>query len=434
MYTGRSGMSPPTPRGTSDSALDAGMTHLDPELVSSALQLTARILRELQDDFVVPITQGDAPPHPDVFLGEGYTGVALFMAYAAREGMCTSESALHCLRHAITVLANVRASVGLMSGLNGLGWAVQHIQGLLCPDSEDSVSEIDELLLQWLSRREGWYEAEIMYGLAGVAVYALERLPRPAAWKCLELVISKLQHAAIRSPAGTTWPTRLPIVGDDHPNYEYRLGMAHGVAGIAAVLARVYSAFDGDVRVLALLEGAVQWILSHIAPPITDNVTGGYSGLRPSWCWGDLGIASALLSAALRTGNEKWLHEALRIARCEARRDPARRNTTDASLCHGSAGLVQMLGRFHAATGEDVFIDSVQRWLKATLEHGGGTEGIGGFRFAWGVREGQPEWRSAPGLLAGSAGVGLSLLSAISMRAPRLGSWDCIFAMGGEAH
>ncbi len=80
-------------------------------------------------------------------------------------------------------------------------------------------SSIDEVLCEYLSRSPWHGDYDIVSGLVGFGVYALERLPRPTAGACLDLVVDHLDAMAERTDKGITWftaPERLP----DHQRKE----------------------------------------------------------------------------------------------------------------------------------------------------------------------------------------------------------------------
>jgi hypothetical protein len=140
-----------------------------------------------------------------------------------------------------------------------------------------------------------------------------------------------------------------------------------------------------------------------------------------AWCYGDPGIAAALLVAARCCGEPAWEHAALRIARRVTRCDPERSGARDASLCHGTAGLGHMFNRFFQATGEPLFAEAARSWFAQTLALRRPDRGIGGFEAWVPGPDGALHWEDTPGLLMGSAGVALALLAATTPVEP---AWD----------
>src|SRR5262249_52724928 len=259
-------------------------------------------------------------------------------------------------------------------------WALSRLQEFLPGfDGETDAAEIDEVLLRHLGQAPWRDNYDLVSGLAGFGVYALERLPRPAAVACLERVVDLLAETAERREDGVTWwtnPAWLPAEGQEKsPGGYYNLGLAHGVPGVIALLGLARAAGIASDRAEHLLRGAVEWLLAQqgpsgfaawVEPEITrvvvrsppvvarspDRATDGWSGAEPApqvggiisrparlaWCYGDPGVAAALLGAARCVAEPGWEREALVIARRAARRPSEQAGVRDAGLCHGAAG------------------------------------------------------------------------------------------------
>ena len=143
---------------------------------------------------------------------------------------------------------------------------------------------------------------------------------------------------------------------------------------------------------------------------------------RTAWCYGDPGIAAVLLSAARSFGRADWESEALDVARRSARRSEQAAQTVDAGLCHGTAGLAHLFNRFHQATGDPELGEAALAWTRRTLDMQRPGEGIGGYRsYMTSEKAADGDWSAQPGLLIGSAGIGLALLAAVSGVEP---AWD----------
>jgi hypothetical protein len=152
-------------------------------------------------------------------------------------------------------------------------------------------------------------------------------------------------------PAGTPDPA--------WPGGHLNLGMAHGTAGILALLSgamRVGIQVDGQARAVTELcatfdryrqgSAACPWWPAMIT--FDEHKRGrADSGrqARPSWCYGTPGQARAQQLAGLALGDQERMRTAERaLAGCVLDRQVVGL-LTDASLCHGWAGLVQALWR-----------------------------------------------------------------------------------------
>ena len=128
-------------------------------------------------------------PSGDPSLAGGTTGLTMLHGYLAQSGRSPGSAALarRHLEHASAFVANNPIPASLYSGLTGVGWAVAHLQGRLPGlDGEDDLAEIDAALLDHLDQSPWRGAYDLIEGLVGFGVYALERLPRPAAAACLE--------------------------------------------------------------------------------------------------------------------------------------------------------------------------------------------------------------------------------------------------------
>src|SRR5262249_61152253 len=85
------------------------------------------------------------------------------------------------------------------------------------------------------------------------------------------------------------------------------------------------------------------------------------------WCYGDPGVAAALLGAARGVAEPGWEAAALAIARRAAERPSAEAGIKDAALCHGCAGLGHLFNRMSQATGEPELAEAARAWFERTL-------------------------------------------------------------------
>ena len=391
----------------------------------------------------------DARGAVDASLASGTAGQAVLHAYLARSGGSAGEAALarECLDAAIEAAGRVPMEASLFTGFVGIGWAVEHLSRLLSEDGarddggragdpEDPLASIDEALRTALESGAALDDFDLVSGLTGIGLYALERLPRPGARECLRLVVDRLADRAERARGGLSWrtpPERMPSgVRKAGP---YDLGTAHGVPGVIAFLGQACAWNVAAPRARDLLEDAVSWLLEQRLDPdgpgcfaATAGPGGGRQPARLAWCYGDAGIAAALLVAARAAGDAAWASEAIAIGRAAAERSDEGSGVRDAGLCHGAAGIAHIFLRLHHATGETLFADAAALWLSRTLdlERAGGLDG---FPSWFTPEDSASRWVADPGLLRGAAGVGLALLAATSTIEP---AWDRALLLSGR--
>jgi hypothetical protein len=384
-------------------------------------------VRAMVDDLSSP---GRDPAETPSLAG-GIAGQAVLHGYLAQTGGGPDAAALAggYLERALAAVADTPTEASLYGGLTGVGWALAHLQGRLPGlDGEADLAEIDDGLWHHLASSPWPDDYDLVSGLVGFGVYALERLPRPAAAACLERVVERLAGTAERRPEGITWwtnPAWLPSeTRAQFPGGYYNLGLAHGVPGVIALLGRACAAGVAAARARPLLEEAVRWLLAQQEPggfPYWVRPEGADMPARLAWCYGDPGVAAALLGAARCVGEPSWEHEALAIAHRAARRPPGESGVVDAGLCHGAAGLAHLFNRLFQARGDPRLAEAARFWFQSTLARRQPGRGVGGY-LAWKPGDGGAQiWVAEPGLLTGAAGIALALLAATTAVEP---AWD----------
>lgn len=359
---------------------------------------------------------------PDFSLASGQAGVALFLAYVSElEGRAPdAEVAVRLVEKAMSAaLAN--AGTSLYSGLIGPAWVLAHLDGWLLDVGDDDPNDvIDGALWTFLARTPRTHEFDLISGLTGMGMYALGRLPRPEAQRCLESVIGQLSEAAERGRDGITWFTPPDLVPPSQrreaPRGYYNLGVAHGVPGVIALLAAATAAGVAESIAAPLLHGAVDWLLAQRSTDCRGAVFPNWVGphIQPigagsAWCYGDPGVAAVLMAAAAVSREDSWAREARDVALRAAARSAHRMPAVEIGLCHGTAGLAHMYNRLWQATGEPALRSAALSWLARTgqlLPH-----------------------VDDPSFLEGLAGVGLVLLAAIGVE-PR---WDTLMAVSSPS-
>jgi lantibiotic modifying enzyme len=400
-----------------------------------AAQAVAAVTAVAEEIGETPFSARSAGPS----LAGGEAGGALLFEYLdrVRPGTGYGEIAQQRLERAIDLLASSTQTPSLYGGFTGIAWVVEHLQGGSvegAEEEEDPNEAIDAALLDHLRQTPWEDQYDLVGGLAGYAVYALERLTRPSAVACLELVVERLAEIVQHRPEGLAWHTPLALVPElNRPWYPQgldNLGVAHGTPGVIAVLARICASGVAVERARPLLAGAVSWLLTQKLPggeiSVFPYAVGPEVKVRPArtaWCYGDAGIAAALFAAGRAAGEPALEREALALARTVARRLPEHCGVHDAGLCHGAAGLGHLLNRLYQATGDPELLAAARAWFGRTLRYREPGRGIGGF-LAFTPPDDDLDrlvWNEEAGFLTGSAGVALALLAATSGVEP---SWD----------
>jgi lantibiotic biosynthesis protein len=364
---------------------------------------------------------------------------ALFWAYAAAVfDDRASSAALDAAT--VAVAAELESCTfpwtGLHGGLCGSAFAWAHV----VDGAAAELDPIDELLIARLADTTVT-NYDLITGLAGIAVYLLERLAvNPRVGTGLAHVVRALEHSAIVDGATTTWFTPPHALrgwqAERAPEGYFNCGVAHGVPGLIAVLARIATtrgvpaATAASARTLAT--GGLGWLTARLFArrewarcpawlyPCLTRVEPG----RNAWCYGEPGIAVAAWNAARRLGESTvpWQE----LARDSARRACDAFAIRDPGLCHGALGIAHLFLRCFQASGETVYADAVDRWVWRALAMQAPGTGIGGFTSIQQELPTSPETRvTSQDLLDGASGIGLALAALLATEEPR---WDRMLA------
>lgn len=367
------------------------------------------------------------PPAP---LPHQYAERALLCAYASTSiGAAANTQTLALLRGAADSLSSSVLQPWLHGGLFGVAWVFAHLSRRFDIDiGDDFFCELDREVSLLLDG-ESWERSyDLILGLVGIGVYLLERLPHLDAVANLNRLVRHLDRISTVQSSGIAWfsdPRWLPdIESRAVPRGYYAVGMAHGIAGVIAFLTALMRSGRADNRARRLLLGAVAWLASC---PKAENYSRFPTIVTPDferrgtfgWCWGDLGIVTALLSAAGAMNMTDWKRLAIGIAMDAARLSTIR--VDDARLCHGSCGNAHVFNRLYQATGIPEFKSAAVQWFRTALSQRSVDRGICGFA-TWGVQEdGSNGWTDDPTVLNGAAGVALAFIAATSDEEP---GWD----------
>ncbi|MBW8877465.1 MAG: lanthionine synthetase C family protein [Acidobacteria bacterium] len=367
-------------------------------------------------------------------LAAGPAGIALFFAYAhlAFPDRGLDDLCLQGLQEALATVSAITLGPSLFSGFTGVGWLLRHLEDRIFEAEEDLGAEVESTLLQGLALYGKVWPVELVAGLAGFGLYFLERLPGEAARQGAAQVIDLLAAKAEEEDGAITWftpPAGVPRSQREMaPNGYYNLGLSHGIPGVIGFLAAAHHRGVAAAEARRLATGAVRWLLDQRLPAGSSGVFPGYAGpgiepapTRLAWCYGDPGVAAALMLAGRSFGREDWEREALVTARLAAGHREGVTGVDDAGLCHGAAGLGHIFHRLFRATGDESCREAAVFWLERTLALRQPGLGVGGFRGAEYDDAGERIWVDDPGLLTGAAGIGLALLAALSPVEPE---WD----------
>ncbi|MFF5146725.1 lanthionine synthetase C family protein [Streptomyces sp. NPDC013157] len=240
-------------------------------------------------------------------------------------------------------------------------------------------------------------EYDLISGLTGLGVYHLHRGHRTELRDVLAYLVRLTEPITVESQLLPGWwssdsPDLRP--SPRWPGGHGNLGLAHGISGPLALLAtavRHGHTVPGQKRAIIRICGWLdQWRdgtgsrawwpglvtrADHRRGALQHSVPG-----RPSWCYGTPGIARAQQLVGIALGDRDRQRRAEQaLAGCLAD-DQQLAQLTDASLCHGWAGLIQTASRAAADAVDDELAARLPRLrarLDEHLDHSGLPDGVG---------------------------------------------------------
>jgi hypothetical protein len=280
-------------------------------------------------------------------LSEGALGMALLHI---ERGDLTS--ARHLLARAVAGGVSAGANASLFHGAPALEFVLARA-GPAGRDVRDAVDRVVDARLAAAHRRQACgglpnlAEFDLIRGLTGLGALLLAR---DAASSRLEEVLAHLvclsRPVRMQDRELPGWWSAVGPGGEEMDGGHGNNGVAHGIAGVLAVLSlavrhqvQVPGQLDA-IRVFARwldTYGGCYWITHDQLVAAEAPTT---APARQSWCYGRPGIARAQQLAALALSDPARRRAAEDTA-LRTLTDPAHlARITDASLCHGWAGLV----------------------------------------------------------------------------------------------
>lgn len=391
------------------------------EALDSARAVTSRIVASVGPrERVVRARPGRKGPPTEPGLGEGAAGLALALSYLGGPLLGLTDPPAAQFVGELEWDSSLGSDPSLFGGFTGVGWVVAHLGERCARTRSRPLVDVDEAVRAVVSRSPWDGRADLISGLTGFGLYALERLPGPSAVGILETVVERLKETAEPRDGGLTWWTSPDLLPPERrsefPDGHFNLGLAHGVPGVVAFLGRVAAEGIAVDTSLDLLSGAVTWLLRQQER----GPRGGFAkwagpGLAPvfrdAWCYGDPGVAAALFLAGRSTGNTSWEREAITLAAGAVARSPLAAGVVSADLCHGAAGLGHLYNRLWQASGDERLREGAAFWIGEAVRR---------------LRE--DEAAEDLGFLQGAGGVALALLSAATSTEPE---WDRVLLLSG---
>jgi len=407
--------------------------------------LTPERRRALARETGLDPTRRHRQDREDPSLSRGSSGIAIFFGYLELAGLDPSHgsSGRDIAQETQRIAASTLAHPGLFSGFTGMSWSLRHLH-VNVPQTyvPCDTDEIDTVLLDLLREPRMRFGFDLISGLTGIGLYALDHPDEKVRRELLTLVVHRLKASSVDDAVGTTWIRPSESISPKwkaaRPEGYFDdgcvdLGVAHGLPGIVGLLALIAKA-DVEVEIASELVGrGTRWLLAHRLPAPSTAAFGDYfipgrptPPAQHAWCYGDPGVAAILIQSGRVLNEPQWVKQGLEISRHAAARTPHDLPMVDTGLCHGMAGLAHVFNRMYQYTGDPVFSLASRYWYARTLGAIRPGRGVAGWLGTNTRVRGRDAWKYPEGFLYGAAGVGLALLGAVSEVEPR---WDRVLLL-----
>ena len=360
----------------------------------------------------------------DKSLMRGQMGIALFEAYYQQFTGCRDESRIYDrITACFDAIQEGDVISSFAAGSAGIAWGFLHLynQKLLQEDDldpNDIVEDLDELLFEFSMDALKAGDYDYLHGGLGACLYFLERRPTPIIEKLIEQLVEQLRLLAVRFPdGGITWRVQENRKRRRNGPDEYNFGLSHGTPSIVAILSLLYEKGYARTQCAELIQGNLKWMWAsrnhtkNALFPLSITDVPEEQDSRLGWCYGDMGVACAFWLAGEKLSVPDWVATARKIIlRTTQRRLEADTRIQDAGMCHGSAGVAYLFGRFSKRFHDPLLAEAAEYWWHVTHQYVQPEDQPATF-IAY--RRGQ--YMPCFTLLEGEAGIGMALLSELGM-------------------
>ena len=266
------------------------------------------------------------------------------------------------------------------NGLAGFGIGLSHLEkdGFIS-GAIDSLTKYDRNLSIALDIELYNNNHDFLHGFIGLGFYFLQRC-LDGNFICnydLEKIISHLIVTSEQTEKGIRW-----AISND-PQKRYNISLSHGISGTLILLSRIYTLkYTTNImkyRIRTLAIGAIEYIMSQALDPETNGSyfpstsiecsINTYSSL--GWCYGDLGVALALLEAGETFENSVAIQKAHEVLKYNAifRRDLKSNLVSDCCICHGAAGIALVFEEMFYKTNDKIFLEAFNYWKNIVVSN-----------------------------------------------------------------
>ncbi len=382
-------------------------------------------IRDIIEDIYFFLAKNNEEPLGES-LFEGNIGKAIFLAYYSKFKN-TSEPLEYIdeiVRNVFKDHAKTINGCSFAEGLSGVIWGLNHLNDIerLSELDISELSMFNEFLHEVYLENLKNNNYDLFYGAIGNLFAILYNDQLVSKDVLFHEFFDCFKKYVLIDTNGWRWKAII----NKNPFLEgYNLGLAHGIPSLLSFLLNNSSYFETNSKCIKQITYGVLKYLSYIRncdfcdlsmfPPfIIENNSKKCDNSRLGWCYGDLGIGITFWLAGNVLNNECYKRDAITIFNHSIKRCDLKENFVfDLSFCHGVSGIVHIYNRIYNYTLKSEYKVASVKWLEILLKE---------------FIKDQPIeiWKDnitggGRGLLTGLPGIGLVLISSISIQEPK---WD----------
>lgn len=365
-------------------------------------------------------TMPDSAETSDLSLYSGTPGIVLFYlelyeSTQKEEFLVKAKSGADYLIHSLPDSINSPYTVGLYTGVAGIGYTLMEVHQATQEDSyKNGLYKVVNLLEAAAERTAvgaHWGQiTDIVYGASGIGLflnrvadeYVLLKADSLAREIALQLIEQKTE-----APEGLRWKMQ--------PTDEIHMdNFSHGTAGVAYFLLQMHERTE-ELRFLEAALAAGEWLASHSNEQgfVSHHLPGGEDLFYQSWCHGPAGTSRLYYRLRDITGDQKWMDLILKGAegtmalQLDQHKTPGYWNNV--GKCCGDVGVAEHYLWLYQITGNQAYED----YAMAMTHKAVGLATVEGNGLKWVHAENRRSPKAVAaqtGLMQGSAGMGLWFL------------------------
>ena len=323
----------------------------------------------------------------DLGIYIGLSGVSLFQFYYSKyQGNDDSENDdSQILKECVNKINKGNILPSFSNGIAGFGWVIDHLEqnNFIEVESDTLLPQFDNYFKNLMMSNLKDKNYDLLHGSLGYAIYFLKRYENTKLkflkkkYKMILIDYIELLKSLSESE-NTNEVTWSYSSVNDTVNYDYNLGLAHGIPSIIAFLSKLHSYEDFKNLVTGVLKKAVNFLIrfksknkndfSLFPNWIIQNEKIKYQS-RLAWCYGDLSIGIVLLNASDELNDIKLRKIALDILEHSVnRKTPQSTLINDISICHGVFGIAKIFYRVYMKTEIKIYESTAEYWCTLGLK------------------------------------------------------------------